>query len=49
MIYLIHYKQNNEQRTLEWVTPEGWGPAAIGQAFAEQFPAAEIIRLEPQP
>jgi hypothetical protein len=50
VIYLITYLCNlsNEQRILEWVVPEGWGPAAIGQHFEQQFPGTEIVRMEPQ-
>jgi hypothetical protein len=49
VIYLITYQLNNEQRILEWVVPEGWGPAAIGQSFEQQFPSTEILRIEAQP
>ena len=49
MIYFISYEKDNEPHTIEWVVPEGWSPATIAQAFAQQFPAAQLLGLEPQP
>jgi hypothetical protein len=48
MIYDILYTSNNEQRTMEWVVPEGWSPTAIAQAFEQQYPSAEVLNLEPR-
>ena len=51
MIFLITYlcKLNDEQRTLEWLAPEGWGLSTIGQHFEQQFPGTEIVFIEPHP
>lgn len=51
MTFLITYvcQLNDEQRTLEWVAPAGWGLSTIGRNFEQQFPNTEIVRIEPQP
>ena len=49
MTYLLTYVSNDEPHTLEWVVPTGWNTAAIAQAFAEQYPAATLLGMEPQP
>jgi hypothetical protein len=51
MIYLVTYfcRLSNEQRILEWVAPEGWTRATIGQHFERQFPGTEIVRIQAQP
>lgn len=49
MIYLITYQSNNEQSTIEWVVPKGWSPAAISQAFEQQYPSSKVLDLEPKP
>jgi hypothetical protein len=50
MIAFITYicKPSNEQRILEWVAPEDWTRATIGQHFEQQFPGAEIVRIDLQ-
>jgi hypothetical protein len=46
--YLITYlSSSNEPHTIEWIAPEAWSPAAIAQAFQQQFPAAQLLSLEP--
>jgi len=47
MTYLLTYLSNDEQHTLEWVAPAAWTPAAVRQAFADRFPAAQLLTLEP--
>jgi hypothetical protein len=51
MVYIISYilRPNNEHRTTEWIVPEGWSPATIAAHFEQQIPAAEVVRVEPQP
>lgn len=49
MIFLLTYLSNNEPHVLEWVVPTGWNTAAIAKAFAERFPAATLLGMEPQP
>lgn len=49
MTYLISYLWNNEQRTTEWIVPEGWSTATITAIFEERYPPAQAINLEPQP
>ena len=46
MAYSITYLKNNEQINIEWIVPTGWTTAAIRQSFEQQYPGAEIIRLE---
>jgi hypothetical protein len=46
MAYAITYRKNNETINLEWIVPTGWGARAIREAFKQQYPDAEIIRLE---
>lgn len=46
MAYAITYSKNNEQINIEWIVPTGWTTAAIRQSFAQQYPDAEIIRIE---
>ena len=46
MAYSITYVKNNEQINIEWIVPTGWTTAAIRQSFEQQYPNAEIIRLE---
>ena len=46
MAYSIIYRKNNEQISIEWIVPTGWGQAAIREAFHRQYPQAEIIKLE---
>ena len=48
MTWQITYRKNNELIDMQWVSPAGWGPAAIRKCFAQQFPSAEIISLEAQ-
>ena len=50
MIYSITYfcRLNNDQRILEWVAPECWTRATIGQHFEQQFPGTEIVRIDLQ-
>lgn len=47
MAYLITYRKNNEQHTLEWIVPSGWSEPAIREAFAGQYPQAEILDIAP--
>jgi len=49
MIYVITYHKNDESQTLEWIVPTGWNTAAIAQAFAERYPAATLLGMEPKP
>ena len=51
MTYHITYlcQLNNEQRTLEWVAPEGWSPATIREHFTQRFPGTETVCIEAQP
>ena len=46
MPYSITYRKNNETINIEWIVPTGWTTAAIRQSFEQQYPDAEIIRLE---
>lgn len=46
MAYNITYRKNDETHTLEWIVPTGWTTAAIRQSFEQQYPQAEIIKLE---
>ena len=46
MAYAITYLKNNEQINIEWIVPTGWTTGAIRQSFEQQYPDAEIIRLE---
>lgn len=46
MAYAITYRKNNETINIEWIVPTGWTTAAIRQSFEQQYPQAEIIRLE---
>jgi len=46
MAYTITYRKNNEQITIEWITPTGWSTAEIRQSFERQYPEAEIIKLK---
>jgi hypothetical protein len=46
MAYSITYRKNNETINLEWIVPTGWSSAAIRQSFEQQYPQAEIIKLE---
>jgi hypothetical protein len=46
MAYSITYRKNNEQINIEWIVPSGWTTAAIRQSFKQQYPQAEIIKLE---
>ena len=46
MAYAITYRKNNETINLEWIVPTGWGARAIREAFKQQYPQAEIIRIE---
>ena len=46
MPYSITYRKNNEQINMEWIVPSGWGESAIRQSFKQQYPQAEIIKLE---
>ena len=46
MAYAITYRKNNEQINIEWIVPSGWGTAKIRQSFEQQYPQAEIIKLE---
>lgn len=46
MPYSITYRKNNETINIEWIVPTGWTTAAIRQSFEQQYPQAEIIRLE---
>ena len=50
MTYLISYlSSSNEPRTMEWVVPQGWNTPTIAQAFEQQYPAATLLDMEPQP
>mgnify|MGYP000848101320 CR=1 FL=1 len=46
MAYSITYRKNNETINLEWIVPTGWGASAIRTSFEQQYPGAEIIKLE---
>ena len=46
MAYSITYRKNNETINLEWIVPTGWSSAAIRESFEQQYPQAEIIKLE---
>ena len=46
MPYSITYRKNNETINIEWIVPTGWTTAAIRQSFEQQYPQAEIIRIE---
>ena len=46
MAYSITYRKNNETISIEWIVPTGWSTAAIRQSFKQQYPQAEIIKLE---
>jgi len=46
MPYSITYRKNNETINIEWIVPTGWSESAIIQSFKQQYPQAEIIRLE---
>jgi hypothetical protein len=46
MPYSITYRKNNETINIEWIVPTGWTTAAIRQSFEQQYPQANIIRLE---
>jgi hypothetical protein len=46
MAYFITYRKNNEQINIEWIVPTGWTTEAIRQSFEQQYPQAEIIKLE---
>jgi len=46
MAYAITYRKNNETINIEWIVPTGCTTAAIRQSFEQQYPQAEIIRLE---
>ncbi len=46
MAYSITYRKNNEQINIEWIVPSGWTTTAIRQSFKQQYPQAEIIKLE---
>jgi hypothetical protein len=46
MAYSITYRKNNETINLEWIVPTGWSSAAIRESFKQQYPQAEIIKLE---
>lgn len=47
MTYLICYQKNNETNRLEWIVPTGWTECAIREAFAGQYPQAEILDIAP--
>lgn len=47
MTFLITYEKRNEQHTLMWIVPSGWSSAAIREAFARQYPQAEILDIAP--
>ena len=47
MIYLITYISNNEKHTLEWITPKGWTPVAVAERFAQRFPNAKLLDMQP--
>jgi hypothetical protein len=51
MTYAItyHCKLTNEQRTIEWVAPHGWGQQAICECFEQRYPAAEVLCIKPTP
>jgi len=44
-----HCNRTNEQRTIEWVTPHGWGQAAIRECFEQRNPTAEVLLIKPAP
>lgn len=46
MAYSITYIKSNETISIEWIVPTGWTTAAIRQSFEQQYPQAEIIKLE---
>jgi hypothetical protein len=46
MAYAITYSKNNETINIEWIVPTGWSESAIRESFKQQYPQAEIIRLE---
>ena len=45
MIYLLTYLSDNEQRTLEWVTPKGWTTVEIAKHFEKRFPDAKLLSM----
>ena len=46
MAYSITYIKSNETISIEWIVPTGWTTAAIRQSFEQQYPQAEIIKIE---
>ena len=46
MAYSITYRKKNETISIEWIVPTGWSTAAIYSCFKQQYPQAEIIKLE---
>lgn len=46
MAFSITYRKNNETISIEWIVPTGWTTAEIRQSFEQQYPQAEIIKLE---
>jgi hypothetical protein len=41
-----HCKRTNEQHTIEWVAPKGWGQDAICDAFHAQYSTAEVLFIK---
>jgi len=46
MTYSITYRNNNETINLEWIVPTGWSTTEIRKSFEQQYPQAELIKIE---
>jgi hypothetical protein len=44
-----HCTRTNEQHTIEWVVPNGWGQATICECLEQRNPTAEVLFIKPAP